>query len=432
MCRRLVVARSPNYPIAVTMSKPNQHSGPLAGHVRKGRVYKTPLAATGTLIVNNWFKDDLPDFLWPALVLAEQGNDSVRSFVQWQRAVQDGLALHNQAALVADSLDGRLTHLAFLDAKFSDAAELIVAEATQLGLLSEIVRNVLSSYPYMPVPWLVEQGDIRPPDLAAVRLLRDALLGVLEDGHREALLKCLSIWSRVQAGLFTSDKATIDLLKNYPGEISTRSAADSSVRSIWGAHKGAVIVADPNYFDKAIKWARVFWGANSMTTRCIRKRELVGDMCAGESNEVSEVGDILSPDGTSGGGAASTPVPAEGAHLRQLTMDLLSSFVEALETAPARLHDHERQEVISGLVARAGRDLIAVLTAPDLWCMEHSAHLVRTLVETKIYVHWMAQQDASIYREFQEYGAGKAKLYAKDYRRGSRRGAHGRISGSYR
>jgi hypothetical protein len=94
-------------------------------------------------------------------------------------------------------------------------------------------------------------------------------------------------------------------------------------------------------------------------------------------------------------------------------MDLLSSFVEALETAPARLHDKERQEVVSGLVSRAGRDLIAVLTAPDLWCMEHGAHIVRMLVETKIYLHWMAQQDATIYREFQEYGAGKAKLYAR-------------------
>jgi hypothetical protein len=45
--------------------------------------------------------------------------------------------------------------------------------------------------------------------------------------------------------------------------------------------------------------------------------------------------------------------------------------------------------------------------------MEHGAHIVRMLVETKIYLHWMAQQDPSIYREFQECGAGKAKLYAR-------------------
>jgi hypothetical protein len=45
--------------------------------------------------------------------------------------------------------------------------------------------------------------------------------------------------------------------------------------------------------------------------------------------------------------------------------------------------------------------------------MEHGAHIVRMLVETKIYLHWMVQQDPSIYREFQQYGAGKAKLYAR-------------------
>lgn len=77
------------------------------------------------------------------------------------------------------------------------------------------------------------------------------------------------------------------------------------------------------------------------------------------------------------------------------------------------LYHPERQEVHSGLVARAGRDLIAVLGAPDLWCTEHGAHIIRMLVEVRIYIRWMAQQDSSIYRAFQDYGAGKAKLYAR-------------------
>lgn len=385
----------------------------MAGHVRKGRVYSSPLAATGALQVHDWFKDDLPDLLWPALVLAEQGNESVHRFVRWQKAVQDGLAAHGESTLVADSLDGRLTHLAVLAAKFSDAAEVIVAEATRYGLLSEGVRSALGSYPYMPAPWLAGQGEVRPPELAELQLIRSALLGVLKDGHREALLKCLRTWSTVQAGTFRSDEKTIGILKNYPGDVSTRSAADTTVRAMWGAHKGAVLVDDPNHFDEAIKWARVFWGANSMTSRCVRKRESGGEDDVEAPNDAREVDDVSPVDWSSGDAAAATPVPADGAHLRRLTMDLLSSFVEALETAPARLHDNERQEVISGLVARAGRDLIAVLTAPDLWCMEHGAHIVRMLVETKIYLHWMAQQDPSIYREFQEYGAGKAKLYAR-------------------
>nr|WP_273378850.1 DUF5677 domain-containing protein [Actinopolymorpha pittospori] len=45
--------------------------------------------------------------------------------------------------------------------------------------------------------------------------------------------------------------------------------------------------------------------------------------------------------------------------------------------------------------------------------MEHGAHIVRVLVEVRIYIQWMAQQDPSIYRVFQDYGAGKAKLYAR-------------------
>jgi len=397
----------------VTVPRPYQHAGPLAGHVRKGRVYSSPLAATGALQVHDWFKDDLPDLLWPALVLAEQGNESVHRFVRWQKAVQDGLAAHGETTLVAESLYGRLTHLAVLAAKFSDAAELIVAEATRYGLLSVGVRSALGSYPYMPAPWLAGQGQVRPPGLPELQLIRSALLAALKDGHLEALLKCLRTWSTVQAGSFRSDEKTIDILKNYPGDSTTRSAADSAVRAMWGAHRGAVLVDDPNHFDEAIKWARVFWGANSMTSRCVRKRESEGEDEMGDQEDGSDVNDLTSAEEPSGDAAAATPVPADGAHLRGLTMDLLSSFVEALETAPARLHDNERQEVISGLVVRAGRDLIAVLTAPDLWCMEHGAHIVRMLVESKIYLHWMAQQDPSIYREFQEYGAGKAKLYAR-------------------
>jgi Family of unknown function (DUF5677) len=94
-------------------------------------------------------------------------------------------------------------------------------------------------------------------------------------------------------------------------------------------------------------------------------------------------------------------------------MDLTSSYVEALETSPARLYDQERQEVHSGLVARASRDVVTVLGAPDLWCLEHGAHIGRMLIETRIYLQWMNTQASDIYRKYQDYGAGKAKLYSR-------------------
>lgn len=396
----------------MSIRKPNQHSGPMAGHVKKGRVFKSPLAATGMLVLGNWIKDDFPDLLWPALVLAEQGDDSFRQFVKWQRAVQEGLAHHGEVVWVAEALDGRLSHLAALDAKFPDASEIVVDEASRHGLLSEGVRSALASYPYLPAPWLVGGIEVAPPKQPDLELIRDALLSVLRDGHREALMKCFRTWSTVQAGTFRSSGRTIDLLKNYPGDLATRASADTTVRAMWGAHKGMVQADDPNHFDEAIKWARVFWGANSMTSRCIRKRDAEspdgGPAEPADSGQEGRVASSVHSDE-----AEPTSTPNGGENLRRFTLDVLSSFVEALETAPAHLYANERQEVVSGLVARAGRDLVAVLGAPDLWCLEHGAHIGRMLVETKIYLHWMAQQDPTIYRQFQEYGAGKAKLYAR-------------------
>ncbi|WP_235214554.1 DUF5677 domain-containing protein [Rhodococcus opacus] len=387
----------------MNVPKPNQHSGPLAGHMRRGRVYKSPLAATGVLSVANWLKDDLPDLLWPALVLVESGNDSVRQFVKWQEAVRERLAHHDEDGWVAETLDGRLTHLAVLVERFPDASAIVVEEARRRGLLSEGVRGALASYPYLPARWLVGDVKVTPLEQQDLELIRDAVLGVMQDDHREALLKCFRTWSTVQAGTFSSSADTIDLLKDYPGEPTKRAAADSAVRAMWGAHKAMVQVDDPNHFDAAIEWARVFWGVNSMTSRCIRKREIDDAQDAGT--------EVLEVEAPSGRPAQSTPEGSE--NLRRFTMDLLSSFVEALETAPANLHANERQEVVSGLVTRAGRDVIAVLGAPDLWCVEHGAHIGRMLVETKIYLHWMAQEDPAIYRQFQEYGAGKAKLYSR-------------------
>jgi hypothetical protein len=424
------------------MPQPNQHDGPMAGHVHRRRVFTPPLAATGVLVIGDWFKDDLPDLLWPALVLAEQGNGAVRSFVAWQKAVQDALIEHDEKTFVAESLDGRLTSLERLARKIPSAAAVVSKQADEHGLLSAGVRSALTSYPYTPVPWLIADAQVHVPEQADLELVRDALLQAVSDDHREALMKCFRIWSTVHAGTFSADQQTIDLLKPYPDDEESRSRSDTVIRSQWGAHKAMLMVEDPNYFNESIKWARVFWGSNSMTSQCVRKRDAEEETTLTPAGEAALLNEAQVPAGESEAavstpqqacsepdsrpespddrlpvvhdlGADPTPVPPDGAHLRQLTIDLLASFVEALETAPARLHDKERQEVVSGLVSRAGRDLIAVLTAPDLWCMEHGAHIVRMLVETKIYLHWMAQQDATIYREFQEYGAGKAKLYAR-------------------
>ena len=89
----------------------SEASGPLAGHVRKGRRYLSPLAATGVLTLGDWVRDDLPDLLWPVLALAEHGSSGAIKFVRWQEAVQRDLAGMVEPQVLADGLDGRFTSL---------------------------------------------------------------------------------------------------------------------------------------------------------------------------------------------------------------------------------------------------------------------------------------------------------------------------------
>jgi Family of unknown function (DUF5677) len=390
------------------LPRPNVRSGPLVGYVKKGRTYRSALAATGVLQIGDWVRDDLPDLLWPVLALSELGTAEAVRFVRWQKAVQEDLSGKAEPRFIAESLDGRLTSLDRLAAQVPEARAVVKARAEERGLLPKSVVNALASYPLRPAEWLVDRA-MTPPDQEEIDLLARAVLGVLKDGHREAVIKCLHIWSAVQAGTFSASAETIELLRRYPTDPRTRAQADSAVRAIWGTRKGLLLHENESYFADAIKWAKVFWGANSMTTRCMRRREVEADEHDPKEGAVETPSDATSR----GEAAAPGALPERGAHLRQLAMDLLASYVEALEMSPARLHDREPQEVHSGLVARAGRDVITALGAPDLWCMEHGAHIIRALVEVRIYLQWMAQQDPSIYRAFQEYGAGKAKLYAR-------------------
>jgi len=394
------------YGRGVTFPRPTASTGPLAGHVRKGRTYRSPLAATGALHVGDWVRDDVPDLLWPVLTLAELGTQGAAGFLRWQEDVQADLRGKAEPRFLADCLDGRLTSLDKLVAQIPGAKTAVKKRANERGLLPDSVARALASYPERPASWLVA-SDMTPSAQAEIDLVARALLELLKDGHREAVIKCLRIWSSAQAGTLSAGPELIELLKPYPNDPDTRSQADSAIRASWGAHKAAVSQGDPTHFDASIRWAKVFWGVNSMTTRCVRRRETY------DSGRNPQRSADASPTATGGSRDDTAPIGTPGDELRQLAMDLVSSYVEALETSPARLYDQEPQEVHSGLVTRAGREVIAALGSRDLWCMEHGAHVVRVLVEVRVYLEWMARQEPSIYRAFQEYGAGKAKLYAR-------------------
>lgn len=358
--------------------------------------------ATGALNIGNWVRDDLPDLLWPALVLAENGTSAGENFVRWQQAILEDLPEVNRSVL-ASGLDGRMTSLDGLIETNPEIAEPIRARALDLGLLSDTVTEALRSYPERPGQIL---GSSDPSVLTNVSgdLLVKAVFDCMTDGHREAVIKCISIWSAVQAGTFRTDQTTIDLLHDYPTSLAKRTQADTVVRASWGASKAAQEASDASKYEQAVKWAKIFWGVNSMTTPCIRKKDRSGGDPPTSQDEGSEA---------SSGSASPDDDKLAGPTLRERALDLLSSYVEAIDKSPSRLYDPEREEVNTGLVMKAGRDVAAALSAPDLWCSEHGAHVGRTLVENRILLTWMYQQDqATIYTKYKAYGAGKAKLYA--------------------
>ena len=381
-----------------------EKSGPLAGHIRKGRVFRSPLSATDALVLGDWARDDLPDLIWPTLVLSELGTSAFQRFVAWQGDVMRDLVGVVESGVLAACLDGRLSGLERLQAESPSVEKIVRDLALAHGLLSDTVTSAMSSYHYMPAAWL-SGADPRPPSQSDIDFIASAITELLGDGHREAVLKCMFIWGAVQAGTFRSDARTIGMLKNYPTNAATRTSTDTAVRAIWNANRQLQKSENADVYATSMAWARMFWGTNSMTTGCVRERDASPqDMAESPVPENSAPG--VSPNDP-------TNTPQEGAHLRQMSLDLLSSYAEALETSVSELHSPAAHEVNAGLVYRAGRDVVAVLGSPDLWCAEHGAHITRMLVEVRIYIEWMSLQDLSIYRRFQDYGAGKAKLYAR-------------------
>lgn len=388
--------------------------------------------------MGDWIRDDLPDLLWPALYLAHKDTtNAARDFVRWQQDVLedvDALAKPiEDRRFVAECLTGRLTGLARLSERLPEAKDILLRRAGDRGLLPEPVANALSTFPQRPAAWLTSR-EPSEPKLEDLQLLSKAVREAVTDGHRDAVLKCLQIWAAVQAGTFRSDKVTIGLLEHYPNDLTTRPQSDTVVRASWGASRGAMLVRDEHSFDAALAWARVFWDFNSLTTKCARRRDL-------EAREPAEDKSSAGEERTEGfdavGDAKTDPLDlsafAVDEHhdqswisqqpetsglppkdLRQRAMDMMSSYVEALETGrPFRLYDPDPQEVHAGLVSRAAREVITALGAPDLWCTEHGSHVGRAVVESRIVLAWMSTQAEGIYRAYKDYGAGKAKLYSR-------------------
>jgi hypothetical protein len=186
------------------------------------------------------------------------------------------------------------------------------------------------------------------------------------------------------------------VLKTYPGAKEDWPKADSFIRAGWGARKAAVYTNDLQLEEVRTQWPKSFWRQNMLHSLCLRADDLREEPqpSASPSDQPRKADDDVAEE-------PGQAVLASFNHFLDQT---------AIGAASPDLWDPAKHEVVSGLVARAARAVVAVLRSPDLWSDEHGAWILRLLAETDIIVAWLATQPDGVYRQYQDFGHGKRKL----------------------
>lgn len=386
-----------------------QQTGVLAGHKKSGRKYLTQLQATGVMREADWARDDVPDFIWPIVVLQALGGSKYLDFAKWQTRCVDDLSKLDGFE-TKGRLDGRLTSLAALGDEDERARLIIVDTALELGLLDPNISEVLSLYTGRPAPWFVFEPETDPPNESrAFKGLALAIYSVLRDRHKEALIKVLPVWARVADQTLRTDGITIDLLKDYPGNSSKRDKAESVIRAMFGASHGAAEEREPDVWEASRTWAKSFWNLNGQVTECMPEELAELETLPAEPDD-----DLVAKNLTVESDQLALDDPLDerqdAVALVNSVGEMLARYVAALQTVvPLDLFEPTKNEVHAGLITRAARWVVAGLRSPHTWNGEQGAEVTRILAEAEIYLAWLAANPDG-YRTFQEYGRGRAKL----------------------
>jgi len=357
--------------------------------------------------VADWIRDDLPDLIWPAFLIAIQGERGGLEFARFQSAVRDIEGVTSSENRRAVSLDGRLTSLDQIPEQFHEQIVDIARDrnATDILIPTEL-RSVLRLYPNLPGRWLLiepwSDGNLDANSADGLNLLALTLTGIMADGHKEALLKFLPLSWDVLTANISFPREQIDLLMDYPANKAKWPSADSVIRASFGASKAALSFRHAETVTRQEGWAAVFWQHNWRMTKCVPE----------EDNH--DIADESPPDAP-----GDSEVSESSGHstdlVDQLTQAVAAHFNRFLIGAmdpmvPVNLMHPEPHEVISGLVSRTARAVLAVVSAPHQWSGEHASGVLRQFAEVTILMHWLARHGQSGYAEYKSYGLGKSKL----------------------
>ncbi|MGW7714398.1 DUF5677 domain-containing protein [Streptomyces chartreusis] len=334
-------------------------------------------------ILTDWVRDDFPDLLWIALIMDQEGDDGARLISSLQH---EWLEQTREAEYSAE-LDGRLSSLEKMpEAARNDFLSLLSRYDTG-KLIPDVLRTAAAWYPEMPGRWAFAR--IGAPSAVDMDEMLDALVSALAlclQRRGKALTVTAPLGWLLINGRLHFQESQISILASYPTDPATRSMAEATLTSMYGATKALSAVEAGDESRVQSDWPSRFWNANWEITPCMSKDSPPAAL--GE-------GDVTS---------------ARESALEQVN-DLWGDFMEIAFSDGVDLYRPARHEVVCELAVRSIRAVYAMAESPLLWGGEHGAAILRALVETEILITWLDyKNDLGLYEAFISYGQGKQKL----------------------
>lgn len=369
----------------------------LAAHRQHGKQLQPPLKTIGDLRLTTWLRDQFPDYLWVCFILAEDLERGTRTLNATLDRVNNSLdvALNNRAD-ERPVFDGSLSSWdAISEAVRPRVLEDLRAAGVYELAVPETFAHILGMYPGAPGSWLIQwwrdRGLSIDPEIAESRLNETIRASFHGRDPVATRAKAFALRGFVVAGriFFGPDVETVELLPRYPHELNQDEVVrvEGFIRASFGALHSLKDGPDEGRVDSNSTWPAQFWRANWRIFSC----------------------HLAEP------GARPADEDALRSALRDATTRLNALWQRfedtALKTDPD-LYNPDRYEVLTGITARALRVLTAAVHSPTAWTVEHSAPLLRSMVEALVTLSWLAHRDdRPLYSRFKDFGRGHLKLW---------------------
>jgi len=365
----------------------------LSAHKKTGARVVPPLLAMEGNKFLNWAKNLLPDFIWMCAHISEDPLKGMYAIRNTLDAIDD--VLSEQGVTVHSY--GCLTQFEeFPVTVRSHVLDVLEAQGIYHRAFPEGFAHALGMYPGAPGSWLIEpwlrDGLIIDPaeaekylanivttshhgqNLVPTRVKYMFLRGMAKDGH-------LHIAPGLKLG---------DYLVRYPNDITEeeRRHAEPAFRAAFLAM--VENVGADTQEEVRLDWCRRFWRSNWSLYECTKPTE--PSVSEGSRPDRVQVAAVLDA-------------------FRETAAALRSRFEDVALHIDPDLYAPDRYEVLTGVASRVVRLVDGAVNAPLLWSTEYGAGLLRSMIEAKILLRWLAyKDDDALYTRFKNYGRGKLKL----------------------